>query len=83
MAVAPVPDSPPTWAQLDASVQSLAPASDGLTAVATGLKAGTDTVQLSVTVGGKTFAATVDATINAGVPSQTLSSVGIVASAAL
>lgn len=82
MAVAPVPDSPPAWAQTNPSAESLTPAADGNTAVATGLAAGSDTIQLTVMVGGKSFQATVDATINAVVPSQTLTSVGIVASAA-
>lgn len=79
MGPTPTPDSPPSWAQTDPSIQSLTSAPDGLTAQATGLAAGSDTIQLSLSVGGQSFTATVDATVNAVQPTQTLTSIGIVA----
>jgi len=78
----PTPDAPPSWAQTDPSAESLTPAADGMTAQATGLAAGSDTIQLSLSVGGQSFTATVDATVNAVQPSQTLTSIGIVATPA-
>ena len=83
MLVTPTPDSPPAWAQTNPAADTLTPAADGNTATSTGLPAGgTDTIQLTVIVGGHTFQATVDATINPAVAAQVLTSVGIVATAA-
>ncbi len=83
MLVTPTPDSPPVWAQTNPAAELLTPAPDGNTAVATGNQVGgADTIQMTVMVGGISFQATVDATVNAVVPSQTLTSVGIVATPA-
>lgn len=78
----PRPDAPPSWAQTDPGVESLSPSPDGMNAQASGLAAGTDTIQLSLSVGGQSFTATVDATVNAVQPTQTLTSIGIVATPA-
>ena len=82
MVPTPTPDSPAAWSQLDPTIQDLIAAQDGNTATATGLKAGSDTLQLTVIVGGQTFVATMDAVVNAVVPAQTLTSVNIVATPA-
>ena len=82
MVPTPTPDSPAAWSQLDPTIQDLTAAADGNTATATGLKAGSDTLQLTVIVGGQTFVATMDAVVNAVVPAQTLTSVNIVATPA-
>jgi hypothetical protein len=78
----PVFDAPPAWSQADATIGDLAASQDGLTAVETGLKAGTDTVQVDAVIGGITFTATATATINAVVPAQTPTSINIVATPA-
>jgi hypothetical protein len=78
----PVFDAPPAWSQADATVGDLAASQDGFTAVETGLKAGTDTVQVDAKIGGTTFTATATATINAVVPTQTPTSINIVATPA-
>lgn len=77
MATIPTADSAPVWAQTTPATEQLVPAADGLTATAKGLAAGSDTIQLTVVVGGKTFQATLDMTVNAA--AQVLTSVGIVA----
>ncbi len=80
MVPTPTPDTPPEWAQTDDTVQDLVAAADGLTATAKGLAAGSDTVQLTVIVGDKTFTDTTEATVTA--PAQILTSVRIVATPA-
>lgn len=74
MAPTPAPDSPPAWTS---SGNDLTVAPDGLSAVLKPTAAGADTVTLSVTVGGKTFSATLAVTV-APIP-QVLTSVEIVA----
>lgn len=83
MLVTPSLDSPPSWAQTTPATETLTAAADGNTATATGLAAGADTIQLTVMVGGRSFVATVDSTVDAVVSPQTLTSVGIVATPAL
>ncbi len=90
----PTPDAPPEWAQTDDTVQDLVAAADGNTATATGLRGpATDTVQLSLSIGGVLWTDTVEATVTApaqiltsvhivAAPAKTLSSVGIVATPA-
>ncbi len=81
--VAPVFDAPPEWADLNPAAQTLTPAQDGLTASALGLDAGgTDTVRMTCSIGGTSFTATVDGTINPGVPKQVPTTVNIVATPA-
>ncbi len=79
MAVTPTPDAAPVWSQTSSSVETLTAAPDGLTASAAGVAAGTDTVKVELAVGGVSFSATIDSTVNAVAPSQTLTSIGIVA----
>lgn len=79
MSPPPNPDAPPAWAQLNSASESLTAAPDGNTASATGLAAGSDTIQLSLSVGGNQFTATLDVTVEAAEPTQTLTSIQIVA----
>ncbi len=79
MLVNPTPDSPPVWSQTDATVDDLVAAGDGLTASAKGLAAGAETIKVDLAVGGMSFSATLDMTVVAVVPTQTLTSIGIVA----
>lgn len=58
MLTAPTPDSPPAWTDTTPATETLAVAPSGLMAVATPVAPGTDTVSLTVVVGGKSFAAT-------------------------
>lgn len=74
----PAPDAPPTWQQTSPATESLTAALDGLTASTTGVAAGGDTVHLNLTVGGIPFSATLDVTVEAVAPSQTLTSISIV-----
>ena len=73
----PTPDFPPVWSQTNTAVDLLTPAADGLTASAKGVVAGSDTIKMDVSVGGKSFSATLDMTVNAVAPVPT--SVEIVA----
>jgi hypothetical protein len=77
MNVTPVPDSPPTWTNTTAATGGITPSADGLSASYAGVAAGTDTINLSVVVGGKTFAASIAVTVAAA--AQVLTSVEIVA----
>ncbi|MES2137587.1 MAG: hypothetical protein V4502_11085 [Pseudomonadota bacterium] len=79
MATAPVPDAAPAWAQTTPATESLTAAPDGMSASTVGVAAGGDTVHLNLSVGGQAFSATLDVTVEAVAPSQTLTSIGIVA----
>jgi hypothetical protein len=54
----PTPDSTPTWAQAAPSVESLVVAANGMSAVATVLTPGADTITFTAIVGGVTYTAT-------------------------
>lgn len=56
MVTTPTPDSPPTWTQSVPGASTLAVQPDGSCNV-TGVTAGPDVLNMSVVVGGKTFAA--------------------------
>ena len=71
------PDSPPVWTNVPSAADTFVASADGLTAVLTATAAGTDTVGLTVIVGGTTYTASDLITINA--PPQTLGGVAIVA----
>lgn len=58
-----VPDSPPTWSDTTPATETLAVAADSMSAIGTPLVAGNDTVNVSVVVGGQTFAASLDVTV--------------------
>ena len=76
MTTAPTPDSAPAWSNTTPATETLAPAADGLTCVATGDAPGSDTVDLTVVVGGATFTATLAVEVEAA--PQVLTSVEIV-----
>ena len=71
------PDSPPTWTDVAGSPDTFTVSADGTTAVLQATGAGSDTVGLSVTVGGVTYTASDLIAINA--PPQILGGVQIVA----
>lgn len=77
MLVTPVPDSPATWTNTPSvpPVDSFTVAPDGNSAVLAALAAGSDIVNVSVTVGGKVFTATENVTISAA--PQVLTSIAI------
>lgn len=79
MDVTPTPDAAPSWANLTPATAILTAAGDGLSANSVAAGAGTDTVRVTLTVGGTQFAATLDLTVVAAPTSQTLTSIGIVA----
>jgi len=72
------PDSPPTWTDTPATppVDTFVVSADGTSAVLTATAAGTDSINLSVTVAGKVYTATQSVTISAA--PQVLGSVTIV-----
>lgn len=65
MATAPTPDSPPTWSNTNPASETLTVAADGLTASATAVAAGVDTVTMTAIVGGNSFSANIDVTVSA------------------
>lgn len=77
MLTPPTPDSPPSWSDTTSATETLAPAANGLSCVGTPIAAGSDVVNLSVVVGGQTFSATLDVTVDAA--PQVLTSVAIAA----
>ena len=76
MATMPTLDAPAEWANSNAAVDTLAVADDHLSATDTAVAEGTDTVTLSLSVGGVAFSATLDVTVAAA--PQVLTSVEIV-----
>lgn len=75
MLVAPVPDAAPTWTDTTPATETLAVDASGLTATGTPLVPGTDTINVSVTVGGTVFSASLD--VNVTEAPQVLTSVVI------
>jgi hypothetical protein len=75
MLTTPTPDSPPTWTNTTPATETLAVATSGLTAVATPVAPGTDTVNLSVTVASQSFAASLAVEVDAA--PQVLTAVAI------
>ena len=77
MLVAPTPDAPPVWTNTPSTpaVDTFTVAADGSSAVLAATAVGADTVNLTVTVGGKTYTATQAVTIAAA--PQVLTSVSI------
>lgn len=75
---APTPDAPPAWANSSPGIESLTAAPDGSSASAMGVSAGSDTIQVQLSVDGKPFTATLDVTVNGVSPTQTLTSIEIV-----
>src|SRR5260221_4975806 len=58
MLTTPAPDAPPTWSNTTPATETIALSADGLTAHATTVAPGSDTISVSVVVGGATYAAT-------------------------
>lgn len=75
MLATPTPDSSPAWTNTTPATETVAASTSGLTATATPVAPGTDTVNLSVVVGGQTFTASLDVEVDAA--PQTLTSVQI------
>jgi hypothetical protein len=71
------PDSPPVWLDTDSAVGTLTAAADGLSAEETAVSAGTDTVTVSLMVGGVKFEASIDVAVQP--EAQVLTSVQILA----
>lgn len=61
----PATDTAPQWSQNDSSVGTLSQSSDGMSAQEIGLAAGNDVISLDLVIGGKTFDATLDLTVEA------------------
>lgn len=76
MLVAPTPDSAPVWTNLAApAIDTMSVSADGSTDTITAVAAGVDTVTVTVIVGGTTFSATQQITVNP--EPQVLTSVAI------
>ena len=75
MLTTPTPDSPPVWSNTTPATETLAVAADGLTAVATSVAVGTDSISVTDIVGGQTFSARI--IVNVGAKPQTLTSIQI------
>lgn len=69
-------DAAPVWTNLNPAVETVVAPPDGMSAVATPLTVGSDTISLNLTVGGVKFAATLD--VNVVPEVQVLTSVAIV-----
>ena len=65
MLTPPVPDAAPVWTNTAAAEETLVAAASGLTAIATALAPGADTVNVALTVGGVAFAASLDVAVTA------------------
>ncbi len=61
----PTFDTPPAWTNTTPATETLATAADDLTSTLTAAAVGTDVVNLSVTIGGATFTASLDVTVTA------------------
>ena len=70
------PDSAPVWSNSAPATETLAVAANGLTATADPIAVGTDTISLSLSVGGKAFSASLSVEVDA--EPQVLTSVVIV-----
>lgn len=77
MLTTPVPDAPPAWTDTTPSTGTLTVAPGGMTATELAIAAGTDTVDLSLSVGGEAFSASLGITVSAA--AQVLTSVSIAA----
>lgn len=77
MVTTPTPDSAPVWVNTNSAAGALTAAANGLTAEEVAVAPGSDTVSVHLAVGGNSFTATVDLTVQA--EPQVLTSVAIVA----
>jgi DMSO reductase anchor subunit len=76
MLVPVVYDAAPVWTNSSPATETLSVSSDGKTATGTPIAPGTDTVSLSVSIGGQVFTATLAVEVNAA--PQVVSSIVIV-----
>jgi hypothetical protein len=74
MVTPPMPDAAPAWSNKTPATETLQSSPDGTTCQATTLAPGTDEVDLSLSVGGKSFAAAFQVEVEA----QVLTSIAIV-----
>lgn len=65
---APTLDAAPTWSDTTPATDTLTQSADGLTASAAAIAAGSDTVQVSLAIGGSQFTATLPITVTTPVP---------------
>lgn len=79
MLTTPVPDAPPTWSDTTPATGKLTVAPDALTATELALAVGSDLVNLSLMVGGISFAASQGIAVTAA--PQVLTSIAIQATA--
>lgn len=77
MLVTPTPDSAPAWTQTTPATETLVVGADGNTAHAQSVAVGSDSIGVTVVVGGTTFTASI--IVNVAAAPQVLTSVGIVA----
>ena len=63
MATVPTPDAVPTWTNTNTAAETLEVAADGMTAVQKAAETGADGITFDVTVGGKTFSASIAVTV--------------------
>jgi len=77
MQTTPTPDSPPVWSDVNPETGTLTPSTSGLTASELAIAAGSDTVNVAVTVGGVEFKGLIDVTVEAA--PQVLTSIQILA----
>ena len=80
MLTAPTVDAAPAWSNATPATETIVASADGLSCVGTPVAPGTDTVSLSLTVGGVAFSATLAVEVDAA--PQVLTSVGITATVA-
>lgn len=71
------PDSPPVWTNVKPAIETVVAPADGMSAVATPLVVGSDTITVKLSVGGVAFTATLDVNVIA-TEAQVLTSVAIV-----
>jgi hypothetical protein len=64
----PAPDAPPAWTQSNAAAETLTVAPDALSASTSAIAAGTDTISLTLAVGGVSFSATLAVEVDAASP---------------
>lgn len=76
MLTPPTPDAAPTWSNTTLATETLAASPDGTTCQATTVAVGTDTVNLQLSVGGKSFSASLQVQVDAA--PQVLTSIAIV-----
>lgn len=75
MLVQPAPDAVPVWTNTTPATETLLTSPDGLTTVANGVAVGTDSIGVSVVIGGATFTASLEVEVDAA--PQVVTSVAI------